>query len=65
MPAKYALVVWRDTHEMGCVELSALPEHVARQEVIVIAREFEPAPAGDVEPAQSNPRRYATDDGGD
>src|SRR6185295_14312893 len=44
--ARFALVLWRDTHMIGCIPLDVLPEAVAADAVIVIAKEWDIADAG-------------------
>ena len=54
--ARFALVLWRDTHMIGCIPLDVLPEAVAADAVIVIAKEWDVVDAGIQ--LHSNPRRH-------
>ena len=58
--ARYALVVWRDTHSIGAIPLEQVEREMAAGKVFVIARED----ADPIEPAQRNPNRTG-DEGGD
>ena len=56
MVARFALVVHRDTWEIGCLPLDLVPEAERSGRVLVFATEAGWLEAGAV-PVQSNPRR--------